>query len=181
MLKLLRKYLIKIKNLYRKTFNPTEDEINFDSFFKFPLLFLRLVQFDFQPLSQSASLRIKIKHFARLCYNIFRFVSYILVPLQCIAFGVAHSDNLDIVVRAFSDSLTVILMVLKGVIIFLREDDIRRIFEELKMLDKKWNNAIKSNEKRKYLDGYHRVVKFYMLGILLARFLLSPFYGFLIY
>ena len=167
MLKLLRKHLIKIKNLYRKTFNPPEKEINFDSFFKFPLLFLRLVQFDLQPLSQSASLRLKIKHFARLCYNIFRFVSCILVPLQFIAFGVAHSDILDIVVRAFSDSLTVILMMLKGLIIFQREDDIRKILDELKMLDKKWNNAIKPNEKRKYLDGYHRVVKFYF-GIFIS-------------
>ena len=160
MLKLLTKHLIKVKNLYRKAFNPPEKEINYDSFFKFPLLFRQLVQFDLRPLSENATSRMKIEYFARKCINLFRLATCVFIPLQYFAFGVTHSDNLYFVVRAISDTSTAILLTLKGLTIILRKNDIQKIIEELKLLDETQNIEGEKFKKRKYLEGYHRVVKF---------------------
>ena len=160
MLKFLRTKLIKIKNLYRKTFNPAEKEINLDSFFKLPLLCFRLIQFDLQPLSESATLRMKVKYFARKCLQLLCLLICIFVPLQFIAFGVVHSDNLDFVVQAISDASATILVALKGVTIMLHKNDIRIIIEELKIFHENRSKGIKDLKKRKYLDEFNRVVKF---------------------
>ena len=160
MLKFLKKYLKKIKHVYRETFNPPEDEINFECFLKFPLLLLRLIQFDFQLLNESATLKMRIKYYARKCFNLFCLLSYISFLLQFTAYGITHSDNFDVIVRAISDASTAILVALKGLIIFLRKTDIQMIFEELKLLDKTRNIEGEEYKKRKYLDEYHRVVKF---------------------
>ena len=167
MLKLLTKHLIKVKNLYRKAFNPPEKEINYDSFFKFPLLIRQLVQFDLRPLSENATSRMKIEYFARKCFNLFRLATCVFIPLPCIAFGVTHSDNFDFVVRAISDTSTAILLTLKGLTIVVRKNDIQKIIEELKLLDDTQNIEGEEFKKRKYLEGYHRVVKFYF-GIFIS-------------
>ena len=149
-----------IKSFYQKTFNPPEDEINFDSFFKLPLLSFRLIQFDVQGLSENANSRKKIKYFARKCFNWLCLVFCFFLILQFIVFIVVNSDISEVVVRTISDTSTALLITLKGMTIILRKDDIRKILEEFKTLDENRKSGIESFKKRKYLDEYHRVVKF---------------------
>lgn len=56
--------LKKFKKLL-EAFNPRDDELGFESFAKFPLFFFRLVLFDLKHFEENASLRTKVKFYAR--------------------------------------------------------------------------------------------------------------------
>ena len=154
------KLLIKVKKLYQETFDPPEDKIDFISFLKFPLLSFRLIFFDLQPLSETATSRMKIKYFTRKCLNWFCVLTLFFVPLQFIGFG-ANSEDFDLLVRAISDASTAVLIIFKSSALFLRKDDIRMILEELKVLFEIRDSCSEDLRKRKYLDEYHRAVKAY--------------------
>ena len=95
----INKLIKKLKKFYQQTFNPTEDEINFDSFTKFTLLIFRMIMFDFKCLDEKATLKIKVNYYARKFFNMFAIASCIVSVIQVIMFGIFNSGNFEVVVR----------------------------------------------------------------------------------
>ena len=154
-----REQIFKLKKVYQKTFNLSEDEINFESFIKFPLFFFRLVLIDFEVLSDDASFKMKFKFYARQFLSWFILLSCIVGVLQFMAFGVVNSDNFNVVVRAISDTSTQALLIIKGSFIMLNKDKIRSIFEEIKTLINCRENRNEDQKMTKHLDGYYQYIK----------------------
>ena len=156
----INKLIKNLKKFYRKTFNPTEDEINFDSFIKFTLLSFRMILFDFQYLDENATLKMKVNFYARKFFSMFAIASCIFSVLQVIMFAIDNSGNFEVVVRAISDASALFFYALNGVILFLKKEDIRKILEELKSLfeSRKHDNQ-GSVEMKRCFDGYNRVMK----------------------
>ena len=158
----INKLIKKLKKFYQQTFNPTEDEINFDSFIKFTLLIFRMIMFDFKYLDENETLKMKVNYYTRKFFNMFAIVSCIFSVIQVIMFGIFNSENFEVVVRSISDASALFFNVLNGVILFLKKEDIRKILEELKILFESRNKENEESLKMKgYLDGYNRVMKFF--------------------
>lgn len=159
------KLLIKLKKFFRKSLN--KNEINFDSFIKFPLLFFRLLFFDFEQLQKNPTLRVRIGFYARMFLHRFSLLCCFVGTIQFGANAIDHSKNFDFVLRSFCNASSGVLMALKGLTIFLRKDDIQKIFVELKLLMESRNSESAKLKMKDYLDGYHQVMKVYA-GIFLS-------------
>ena len=162
------KLFLNLKQTYRKVFNLSEDEINCESFIKFPLFFFRLVLIDFEVLSDDASFKMKFKFYARQFLSWFILLSCIVGVLQFMAFGVVNSDNFNVVVRAISDTSTQALLIIKGSFIMLNKDKIRSIFEEIKTLINCRENRNEDQIMKKYLDGYYQFTKVNAIMIIIG-------------
>ena len=161
----------KIKKIYDEIFNPTE--INFESFTKLPILLFRMILLDFQPISENATFKMKVKHYLRKCLSWFAIVSCTLSAYQIIFYAVSHSKNFDAVIGASRDALSMLLINFKGLIVFLRKDDIREILEEMKILfdDRSTKNA--DNGAKKFLKKYHQLMKIYAVTFILMNIFLT--------
>ena len=172
----LKKFLMKIKKLYRKTFDPPENEIDFNCFTKLSYFFFRFILLDLHPLNKNASLALKVKFIARKYFKWLLFLPHIIGMMQLLAYGYFHADILDAVLRAVSDSSMCLTAVVKVSTLFLYKDDIRIILEELKTLFKSRNNDHKYTKNKKYLDGYHRIMKFYTFNFIVGNLAVAAFW-----
>lgn len=82
-------------------FNPTEDEITFESFANFPLLSFWLAFVNFQQLSKTASFQTKVIHYIKFFMHWFVVISDLIMIVQIFAYGAVHYDNFDVVLRTF--------------------------------------------------------------------------------
>ena len=171
----LKKLLTNIKNLYRKTFDLSEEEINFDSFTKLSLFFFRLILLDLQPLSENATLLLKVKKFGKKCLMWLQISSVIIGVMQLSAYGFVHPDNFFNVMRAISDSSMLSIIVLKAFTLFLHKSDIQVIIEELKTLFENRANTEKHAENKKYHDGYHRIMKICLCNFVFGNLAAAAF------
>lgn len=165
------KMLMKVNKFYRELFEVPEEEINFDSFIKFPLLIFRMLLIDFIPLSENATLRMKLKYYAKKLFNCFCMIFCVISTIQIIAYGVNDSGNFEVVVRTIADASTMISILLKFSAICLRKNDIWTIFEGLKTLMQsgtKFNHYYKT---KTYLRGYQRLTKVYAWSTLTWYFI----------
>ena len=167
-----RKLLI-WKKKYQEYFNVLEDDISFDSFIKFPLLFFRIILFDFSPLNHDASLIMKIKFYAKKFFNYFCLVYFLIGMLQLLFYGVFNSDNFHFVVRAISDFSSTFLFTLKFWAIFSRKDDVQEIIVELKYFYESRANKKGNFKLKKYLDDYHRLVKVFIVNFIFGNLLFA--------
>ena len=169
----INKLIIKWKKFYRQIFNPAENEIKFDTFTKFTLLSFRMILFDFQCLNENATLKMKVNHYGKKFFIASAIASVMVSAFQAIIFGIVNSENFDVVIRAISDASTFFFYALTVVILYLRMKSIRIILEELKILFESRSNEYGESEKKKrYLDGYNRVMKFFA-GISVVCFVTS--------
>ena len=156
------KLIIKMKKFYRQIFNPHEDEINLDTFTKFALLSFLMIFFDYQHLNENASLKIKFNYYAKKFFNMFAIVSLFVASFQIIMFGIVNSANFNVVIRAISDTSAVSFITVKGLILFLRKDNIREILEGLKTLFESRDNGHEKPVKMiLFFVGHNRVMKIY--------------------
>ena len=158
----------KCKQFYQKTFDPTEDEINFESFSKFPLFFLKLFFYDFQQLSEHANMRMKVKHNTKRIFNRFCLMSLVVGTIQTVNYSFTHSDDFNTIIHAISEICSFLAILIKGLILILRKDKILEIFEELKTLFENRLNGIEDCKIKKYLAGYSQLIKIYV-GIFLIE------------
>ena len=170
-----------LKILYRKTFNLSEDEINFDSFIKFPLLFFRMILFDFESLNGNVTLKMKIKNYAKQFLTWFFLIACIAHVLQLIAFGVINKYNFFTVIRSVSDALMLSILLIKGLLIFLRKDEIRSMLKKTETLIIRRKQELEDPKMKKYIDGYYQFIKVYVVMMASANiFGLVPLFYFLI-
>ena len=172
------KFTIILKKFYRETFNPSEDEINFDSFTKFTLLFFRMSLFDFKCLDENANFKTKAKYYGKKFFNVLAIISCLAAALQIITFGIVNSGNFDILIRAFSDAATYISISLNGFILFLQKDKIRIILDELKNLFQSRNKDFNEDslKMKGYLDAYNRVMNFFAAITIIANLSVGSFW-----
>lgn len=147
------------KRSCHKTFDPLESEIDFNSFTKVALLFLRLVLLDLQPLSESASFKRKAYHFAKRLHLMFCMLCVAAVIAQSFIYGVVNSESLATVVRAISDGSTGLLIFSKALTTSLHRADIQNLLEVMRSILELRKNENGSLKIKKYLDGYNRLVK----------------------
>ena len=104
-------------------FNTAEEQINFDTFIKFSLLMFRVVFFNFRPLSDNATLEMKIKYYAMMTYfGLSLLVFFIAIP-QMILYAIVHSDDFVSAASAIPNAVSVFLISNKVLSTFLRKHD----------------------------------------------------------
>lgn len=147
----------------QRAFNPTHEGITFESFNHFAFLFLRMAFLDFRSLSEDATLKTRIQYYSK---RIFYFIGLFLCALgtmQGILFGVSHSDDFTIVVRAISDSSIFIHIQLKTLTIFWCRKGFSMFYQDLKSIFESRSRAKSiTGATGKYFKTNNRVAKFYI-------------------
>lgn len=146
---------------FKKMFDPPVDEINFDSFTKFPLLLFRLMFFKFEPLSINSSVKEKLVQFLRIgyFYLIVSQVMAVMIPFM-FSYVFHHSDDFVDASSAIPNIMSMILVAVKALVTLLRKKDIWELFEELKEMFQSQTERDKKNVKT-YLDKYNRPMKIF--------------------
>lgn len=140
-----------------------EEELNFDSFTKLSLFFLRLVLFDFQPLKAEATLKEKILYHMKLNYVRLCLAVMLIAFFSMSAFGIMNSDDFVNASTSVPNATITALIGLKGMAIFLRKNDIWEIFQEMERMFDRRTGQNKKYEVKKYLDDYYRYLKPYVV------------------
>lgn len=144
-----------------KMFNIKEKEIDFESFFKFSGVLFKMVFFDFKPLGVDAAWLDKIRHAAKILFTWFTMLIYLVADAMLIAYSVLLAPDL---VEATSNVLIVssnILVVFRLSTSIFHRQDIWKILEELREIFAVGRSQSAEFKVKKYLDDYHRIVKFY--------------------
>lgn len=161
-------------------FNPAEDEINFNSFTKFPLFLFRLLFFGFKPASEIASLSTRIAYSLRMCYFKFIIVCLVVAIASMIGYAIVNSDNFVAAATSVPNVVTVVLIGLKSLATLLRKDQIWQIFLELSAIFELHAGENKKYKIKNYLSSYHRLVKTYSgTFVLMFMPIAVPFFDYL--
>ena len=164
-----------------KIFNPVEDEINFDSFIKFPLLLFRVAFINFNPLHERANLKEKISYYARRSYNKFMIVCCVWTIISKVILVVNSADITD-ASPLLLDVASYILNEFKILTMILFQDEIWELFQDLKPLFDRQSNENKKYGVKKYLDSYHRLAIVYTIPIVvLLTGIVFPIIPFILY
>lgn len=155
-----------------KFFSQREEEINFDSFIKFPLLIFRIIFVNFKPRPANGTIKEKIKYYARRTYNKFAII-LLLWMLTTKVILLISAENLLDAFPFLLDVASYILVEFKIIHMILIQDDIWGIFQEMRFIFnhrpiKIWEYGVK-----KYLGNFHRLILIMAtpIGLLLAFFL----------
>lgn len=148
-----------------KTYNPSEGEIDFDSFIKFPDFCYDLVFLDFKTPSDDANLKEKIRHAVKINYLRFSLICLAAAATSSLAYSVLIAHDFVEVSACFLNAICVVLVLLKTSRNLFRKKDILKIFDELKeiFITRKTQNS--RHRVKKYLDGYLRFIRAYAVGI----------------
>lgn len=138
-----------------------EEQIEFESFTYYPLLFLKMIFFNFQPLNADSTKIVKFNHYLRKFLHWFSMFSCFFIAFQVSAYSFFNSDDADSVLRGISDASTSLLMAFKGLTIFLRKDTIWTMLLDLKAFFEYRRNENKNFKMKSYLDEFLRIVKMY--------------------
>ena len=164
-----------------KILNPVEEEINFDSFMKFPLLLLRIPVVAFTPLPERATLKEKINYYSRRTYNIFLIINFYWALASKIILTL-NSKNMTDASPLILDVVTYILNCFKALILIMYQDEIKNLFEEIKSIFDRRVNQTRKYGVRKYLDSYHRLAVMYSAPVMmLILFVALPIVPFLLF
>lgn len=144
-----------------KMFNFVESEINFYSFIRFPSFLFRIMFFKFQPLSDPATRKEKIEYCARMIFMKFSLFCSIMTAFQILIYAVVNSDDFEALYRGIPDVLSTIIILSKAVATVEHKDAIWNICEKLNDVFGTRGNENVGLSSKKYLDGYHRIIKVY--------------------
>lgn len=153
---------------FKRIFDSREEEIDFDSFTKFPIFFLKLVSLNTQEFIENPHgtdiLKTKVKSVAEFLVNKLFLIFMIIAGSQLFAYGVVnfHSEGFEIIINATCDSLSAILIFTKGFTVLFRKQKIKEVFGGFKSL---YENHEKDCEfkLKPYLDGFYRVIRIYFV------------------
>lgn len=151
-----------------KMFNPTEDEINFESFVKFPLFCYKLVFFAFDPLSAHPSLLERLVHSARMNYCRICLCAFVIAEISMCMFSFIIAEDFVTASASVPNVVTVLLIFLKVFVSFVRRKDIWNIFEDMRAIFATRVNENGNYKIKEYLDGYHFFIKIYTSTIILV-------------
>lgn len=149
--------MVGIVKKFKSFFNPTEDEIDFDSFIKFPLFLFKIVAFDIEPMETNA--KEKQSRQVRKFYFIFYYSAICLGIFQATVYGFVHSDEIFVALNQIPNVLTLVLVVIKTSTTIFRKNDIWNLIEELRNIFKLHGSDTERSGIKLYLDKYNRIVK----------------------
>jgi odorant receptor len=143
--------------------NPPEDEINFDSFLKFPMFCFRLLQFDFEPQNEKATFK------AKLVYNVK--LNFVRFSLFCLLLGIAslviiiveRIDNFFLAIKSAPDVAAVVQIALKTFTTFLQKSKLRAIMKDLKNIFERRAGENQKYRVKSYLSSYYGYMKLYSI------------------
>ena len=148
--------------------DPSEDEINFDTFVRFSLSIFRFVFFDFKPLNENASLLHKFIFNLKRNYIKLSIFGIHLAPTLIAIYVFTSTDDLLKASTSTLDSLTGFVTAIKFLITFAKKDELLEIMQELRMVFNLHVNRNKDYEVKKYLNEYHFYIRILALTVFLA-------------
>lgn len=164
-------------------FDIPEDEIDFDSFIKFPTFTFRLVCFELRssPETVERSLRAKLTEGFKKAFLVF----FILIQASCfvgtIGNAITSSDDIVGTVGSILDFLTTLLNATKYWTILYNKDKVVEMFQEFRDLWGKRVNKNKEYEVKKVLDNLILFIKlFSMASASICLSTVFPIFPFLI-
>lgn len=163
-----------VKFLSFEMFNPSEDEINFDSFIKFPLFCCKLVSLTFEPLSANPSFLKQFQFALRLSLCRFFLFITIVTEVSLSMYTVLGAEDFLGAAASAANVLNLLLIMLKVFVSYWQREDIWRIFVELRAISAPRINENAKYKIKEYLDGYHYFIKIYaaaMVGLNTPNFL----------
>lgn len=140
-------------------FNPSEAEISFDSFIKFPLFWFKMVFFDFKPLGVNPRISDSLKFTAKTSFCLLCIVAFILSIISLIMYSFLIAEDFLTASVNVPNAVTSTLVTLKTIVVLLRRRDIWNIFEDLRVHFRTHGGDNAKYSIKKYLDSYHSVVK----------------------
>lgn len=153
-------------------FNPSEDEINFESFMKPSLFLFRLVWFDFEPRKVAATRKEMLKYYAKIAFFILCVVTIISAVILMSTHSIVNWDNFVDASSGVSNALAVALIALKALITFYHKKDFRKIFHE--MSDLFADHAIDNKKYKieKYFAEFNGLMIVYAIPCIFGTFLI---------
>lgn len=152
-------------------FNLAEEEINFDSFVKFPLSCFKLVFFDFEPLKINPTVRDQLKYFAKLCFYRSCIVICALSVISLTMFSLLTAEDLLTASMNVPNAVLSTLVTLKMIVVLQNRERIWIIFNDLRDQFGKHESENGKYKIKIYLDGYHTLAKanaMFMLSAVLS-------------
>lgn len=137
-----------------------KNDVNLDSFTRFPRLMLRMVFVSFGPLPSGATRREQRVFRAKRIYNKFQFAFYFLCIVSRGA-SVVNSESLLERSQVFLDVVAFILQQMKVVLFVWHKDKIWEIFEDLKKLFNDENPDEKKEKVKNYLHRHRILTRIY--------------------
>lgn len=171
-----------VKCFSLKVFNPTEEEINFDSFVKLPLLCFKFVFFKFKPLAVNPNFREKLQHFASL--NSIRLVlcALILAVISLTIYTVLNAGDFLSTSTNVLNVFSTLQITLTTCILYEHRTDIMEIFEDLRASFEVHRAENAKYKIGQYLDGFHLFFKIYAsIFVLLLVPITIPTFNYLIF
>lgn len=173
--------LYRFKSWFKK-FNPTEKDVNVDSFATLTIFLLRLIGFNFKQLPLRPKCRDKILHALRFSY--FNLIIVCAgIALISKAMLALMSENLSASLPLVLDVVTYSLNMFKISITYLRKDDIWRIIQDVRRMVITRQAASNTNyDTKNYLRKYHKIMFSISIPMMLISFLnLLPIIPFLLF
>lgn len=165
-----------------KFFDQIEEEINFDSFMKFPMLCFKLVFFNFKPLTANPNFREKLQNFLRSNLCRLCLLTIFLTFISLCNYVIFNAENFLSTSGSVLNIVSALQLNLTTFILYAHRKNIWNIFEDLRDI---FANHIENNSKynlKQYLDDYHFFVKIYattFIAILLS--LVIPTFNYLFF
>lgn len=161
-----------------KIFNLAENEIDFESFTKFSLLLFKMVCFDFEPLKEGATLRVKFVYGARMLIAILCLASCPVAILQLIVY-IATSNDFMSAASAVQDALSILLVTIKAAVTFAQKEKIWEILMDMKALYEPRRHLNEVYKVKSYLDQLQRLIKvgaaIFLSSLMPVIFTIFPF------
>lgn len=151
-------------------FNPSEEEINFETFMKPSSFFFRLVFFDFEPIKVNANRKEKCVYLAKIAYFILTVITLISIIASMITYLVVNWDNFENASSGVPNVFSTILVTLKVLLTFRHKKNLRSMFPELSEMFADRAKDNKKHKVKKYLVEFHRLMKIFSTPFLLAIF-----------
>lgn len=151
-------------------FNQKEEDIVFETFTKFPFWAFQSMLFTLKPLSDNERFIGKVQHFTKLAYYTLCLILFPVAVVLILSYAVVQSDEFVEALSAVPNSVTVVLIAVKGYITFVRREQIWQMLQELKSIfeDRPYDNV--KLKVKEHLDNYQKVVKPYA-GIILFTYI----------
>lgn len=146
-----------------KIFESSEDQIDFDSFTRFPFLLFKLLSFDFKPLNVELSLMRRRVCQAKQIYVQISLFGIFMAFVSILTYTIVNVDDFVNASSALLESLTTVVIGTKSLITFLHRDEIWSILPEFQKIFERRLGKNKEYQVKKYLDQYYFFIKVYAM------------------
>lgn len=151
-----------------KNFELREEEIVFESFFKFPEFANRLTGFGSLTLDANSSLRKKISHYVKVSYHRLSLIGFLFGTFSMIGYAIDHRSVLKEAAGCIPNITTIMLIGLKAFTTYNSRDELRNIVQEISGV---FNKRLDTKHKMKtYLDQYQFYMRIYAMVFILILF-----------